>query len=63
MIYTAVTRAKRLLVLVGSMRALRMAVRNVRGVERQTLLRRWMTSADEKPEQAHFRGKAAAEDP
>jgi len=63
LIYTAVTRAKRLLVLVGSMRALRMAVHNVRGVERQSLLRRWMTSADEKPEQAHFRGKAAAEDP
>jgi len=62
LIYTAVTRAKRLLVLVGSMRALRMAVRNVRGVERQSLLRRWMTSADEKPEQAHFGSEGTTEE-
>jgi len=49
-------------VLVGSLRALRMAVRNVRGVERQSLLRRWMTSADEKPEQAHFGSEGTTEE-
>ena len=40
LIYTAVTRARRLLVLVGSMRAIGLAVRNVRGVERRSLLGR-----------------------
>ncbi len=47
LLYTAVTRAQRLLVLVGSMRALNLAVKNVRGVERQSLLRRWLERKDE----------------
>jgi len=42
LLYTAVTRAQKLLVLIGSLRALSLAVRNVRGVERQSLLRHWL---------------------
>jgi exodeoxyribonuclease V alpha subunit len=45
LLYTAVTRARERLVIVGSKRALRMAIDSVAGVERFTLLRRRIADA------------------
>ena len=62
LLYTAVTRAQRLLVLVGSLRALNLAVRNVRGVERQSLLWRWLEKASEGESKLElFEGSADAD--
>jgi exodeoxyribonuclease V alpha subunit len=43
LLYTAVTRASKLAVLVGSSKAIAMAVRNRRAEERHTSLRRRLT--------------------
>lgn len=46
MLYTGITRAKKLLVLIGSRKALRYSVRNVTVTQRNTKLRdRWLAVA------------------
>jgi len=49
LLYTAVTRGKRLVVLCGSRRALERAVRNDEAQRRRTLLGQWLEKAGETP--------------
>ena len=44
LLYTAVTRAKKLCILVGEPRAIAMAIKNNKNIERQTFLRQYLTS-------------------
>jgi len=44
LLYTGVTRAKKILVLVGERKAVRLAIRNNRAVDRNTLLARRLNS-------------------
>ena len=44
LIYTAITRAKRLCIFIGQVKALAMAIKNNKGTERQTFLKEFLTS-------------------
>jgi exodeoxyribonuclease V alpha subunit len=44
LIYTAITRAKRLCIVIGEPRALAMAIKNTKGTTRQTFLRQFLTT-------------------
>lgn len=44
LIYTAITRAKKLCVLIGQSKAIYIGIKNAKGVERKTFLREYMTS-------------------
>ena len=48
LIYTAITRAKKLVVIIGEKKALSIAVRNTKGLERYSKLKDWLMTGVEK---------------
>jgi exodeoxyribonuclease V alpha subunit len=44
LLYTAVTRAKKLCILIGQSKAIAMAIRNSKSIERVTFLKEFLTS-------------------
>ena len=64
LIYTGITRAKKILVLVGTKKALGYAVRNVTVSKRNTMLKERLQRAQNKPVQVlPFHTSAEADDP